>query len=107
MTKRNARMLDGGPWCAQCRAGGSMIEAEFYVEGIAALVNQERPMPYRGYLCTDHKTMFDMDGSKWRKVQRLSGSALALARARNECREIGIPERHAGALAGAARREAD
>lgn len=74
MSAQTRTLLGAGPWCAQCRAGGSQIEADWFVEGKAALVNQSRPMPYRGFLCHEHKTMFDMDGAKWKRWQRLSSN---------------------------------
>lgn len=63
-----------GPWCAQCRAGGSLIEADWYVEGSAWTSGASRAMPYRGYLCAEHKDMLDEEGAKWRRWQRLSSA---------------------------------
>lgn len=61
-------------WCAQCRAGGSQIEADWYVEGMAWTSGAARAMPYRANLCSDHKYLLEEEGAKWRRWQRFARS---------------------------------
>lgn len=59
-------------YCAQCKAGDHEVneEAEYRVVG-KIWINNEKMMPYRGYLCKDHLTAMLDDGAELRVVEEL------------------------------------
>lgn len=66
--------------CAQCKAcrsdqweseGIAEEQAEWYVEGTIYGRYSDKPVPYRAYLCGNHKVMLEDDGATWKKEVKI------------------------------------
>jgi len=72
MAKYKMLYIKGSKSCSSCRRGENSREADFYCEGTMPTGYGDKRVPFKGYLCRDHKGMLEDDGARWSDVLPVS-----------------------------------